>query len=149
MMYYIKTKGSEKGPYTSKVLKSWCEIFALFSECIVWSCHKLLRLWWCTSSRYVCKYPFYQCIAGNLWRRKHSQISCFFFGYSQKFSLRNLGVWHSSVAQVNNLWKFSLWKLYFSPIRESLYLESFPPYGIQWNPSIADIINWDQQFGPS
>ena len=40
-------------------------------------------------------------------------------------------------------------KIVFSPIRESLYLESFPPYGIQWNPSIADIINWDQQFGLS
>ena len=68
--------------------------------------------------------------AGNFQRRKLSR----FCGYSQKFSLRNLGAWHLMAAQlatpVSNPWKFSLWKSYFPPFMKVFSHKSFPLYVI-------------------
>ena len=63
-------------------------------------------------------------IVGNFLGRKLSQISRF-CGYSRKF-MKYRGVVSLGTAKVNNPWKFSPQKLYFSPIRKSFLPQKFP-----------------------
>ena len=60
-------------------------------------------------------------IAGNFQGRKLLWILRF---------LMKVSPWNFGAAKATNPRKFSLWKLYFSPIRESFSLESFPLYSI-------------------
>ena len=57
--------------------------------------------------------------------RKLSRISQF-YGYTLKFSSRNLGVASFGAAKASNSRKFSPRKTYFSPIHESFLLRKFP-----------------------
>ena len=69
--------------------------------------------------------------SGNFRGRKLSQILKF-CGYSRKFSLQNLGVWHLWCCKTSNLRMFSPRKSYFSPIRESFLSRKFP--AIRYSP---------------